>query len=1303
MNNRLRRALSLLLACSLALSLALPALAGEGGEDAGLQVTLDPGRLELQLGAAEQGTLTARVSGAAEGEPTAFTWSTDDASVVQVVEEDGGASASVTALAPGQTRSTVTADAGGKSGSAACDVVVQHAAAASLTLTPAGVTLDAGEERQVGVSVSPSGADATDVTWKSSSERVVTVSPAAGDIVTLTARAPGEAAVTATAGSGVSAVCTVTVPGVTLSDSSATLLSGNTQTLTASLFGGIGSAVEWSSSNEVVAQVSYGVVSARNEGTAVITATAAGTSYSASCTVTVRENTAGILDGGSAAAGQPLQFSSLASDLNRQCRSALGAGLSYITGLSVPTQAGVLYYGYVSESDTGAGVGTTERYYYSGGGSGVRQLENVCFVPSGDYTGSTADISYTGYTSDARFFRGTIRVEITRSSAITYSTSGKSPVLFQASDFNNVCRDRNGRDLDYVTFSLPTASKGTLYYNYTGSSLDAKVSDATAYYRSGSPGLGQISFVPAQDSAGSVTIQYTAYDTRGNSFSGRVVINLSQGGGSGDISYSTAKGRAVSFTASAFNTLCRDLTGSSLDRVRFDLPSTSRGTLYYGYKSSGSYDAKVSASKSYYRSSSPYLSQVSFVPASGFTGTVEIAFTAWSDDGDRFTGTVSVKVGSGSGSGRELSYSTARDRALELDAGDFNDLCRDETGYALDRVRFDLPAASRGTLYYGYKNSASYDAKVSESKSYYRASSPYLSDVTFVPASGYTGTVEIGFTAWSTDGDKFTGTLSIQVGSGTGSGRALSYSTARNRALELDSGDFNDFCRDETGAALDRVRFELPAASRGTLYYGYKSSGSYDAKVSESKSYYRSSSPYLSDVTFVPASGYTGTVEIPFTAWDVDGGRCEGVLKIAVGGRADARVSCSVTSGRVLTLDDGDFNTLSRDETGAALRCLRFDALPPSSQGVLYYDYTSAEQYDGKVSASKRYYRASSPYLNRVAFVPAAGYTGTAEIAFTAWDADGEEFSGTLEITVKPAPAAGVISYSTGGGRVQLQLSDFQNACAARQEGAFVSAVFTLPASQAGRLYYNYTGPSQYDSTVTPSLSYRASGTPSLALVSFVPRAGYAGTVTIPYTAVDSDGASYSALVQITVTPPASSSHFSDMGGYAWAAASVDYLYENGVISGAFAGRYLPGSDITRGDFILMLTRARDQSAQGGAGFPDVPAGSYCAAAVETAQVLGITQGDGGNFYPGRSLTRQEAALFLYRAMRADGWSLPDGSHASLAAFPDGGGVAEYAAPAMAAMVEQGVLKGDGAGRLNPGGTLSRAETAVILHRALTL
>ena len=38
-----------------------------------------------------------------------------------------------------------------------------------------------------------------------------------------------------------------------------------------------------------------------------------------------------------------------------------------------------------------------------------------------------------------------------------------------------------------------------------------------------------------------------------------------------------------------------------------------------------------------------------------------------------------------------------------------------------------------------------------------------LSDVTFVPASDYTGTVKIAYTAYNTDGKSYTGTIKITV------------------------------------------------------------------------------------------------------------------------------------------------------------------------------------------------------------------------------------------------------------------------------------------------------------------------------------------------------------------------------------------------------------------------------------------------------------------------------------------------------------------------------------------------------------
>ncbi|MEG1684276.1 MAG: S-layer homology domain-containing protein, partial [Oscillospiraceae bacterium] len=117
----------------------------------------------------------------------------------------------------------------------------------------------------------------------------------------------------------------------------------------------------------------------------------------------------------------------------------------------------------------------------------------------------------------------------------------------------------------------------------------------------------------------------------------------------------------------------------------------------------------------------------------------------------------------------------------------------------------------------------------------------------------------------------------------------------------------------------------------------------------------------------------------------------------------------------------------------------------------------------------------------------------------------------------------------------------------------------------------------------------------------------------------------------------------------------------------------------------------------------DVPADSYCAGAVATAESLWIAQGSGGRFYPDRPLTRQDGMALIQRTMRATGWSLPDGSPTLLAGFSDRDAISPHAVGAVAALVQLGIVQGDWQGRLNPKATLSRAEMAVILHRVLTL
>ena len=110
------------------------------------------------------------------------------------------------------------------------------------------------------------------------------------------------------------------------------------------------------------------------------------------------------------------------------------------------------------------------------------------------------------------------------------------------------------------------------------------------------------------------------------------------------------------------------------------------------------------------------------------------------------------------------------------------------------------------------------------------------------------------------------------------------------------------------------------------------------------------------------------------------------------------------------------------------------------------------------------------------------------------------------------------------------------------------------------------------------------------------------------------------------------------------------------------------------------------------------------AEALAHAKALGIATAEAdGSFRPNDPVTRQDAMVFLLRAMQAVNRSVPNAYDSSLSRFPDGASVADYARTAMAAMAQAGVIQGNEQGKLNPTGTLNRAEMAVILHRALTL
>ncbi|MBQ1374873.1 MAG: Ig-like domain-containing protein [Clostridia bacterium] len=235
------------------------------------------------------GTLTATVS-PSNASNKLVTWKSSNPAVVAV-----NGAGEVTAVSDGKATITVTTADGGKS--ASCTVTVKpQVHVKSVKLDKTELTLVLGQypmnQAVLSATVSPSNATFTGVTWKSSDNSVATVYKG-----TVTAQALGTANITVTTDDGEkTAVCKVTVikpvyvTGITLDPDELSLGVGEKQTITPVIkpTGATNKLVTWESNKPSVASVdSYGAVTGKSEGTAVITAKTVDGAKTAVCAVTV--------------------------------------------------------------------------------------------------------------------------------------------------------------------------------------------------------------------------------------------------------------------------------------------------------------------------------------------------------------------------------------------------------------------------------------------------------------------------------------------------------------------------------------------------------------------------------------------------------------------------------------------------------------------------------------------------------------------------------------------------------------------------------------------------------------------------------------------------------------------------------------------------------------------------------------------------------------------------------------------------------------------------------------------------------
>lgn len=170
---------------------------------------------------------------------------------------------------------------------------------------------------------------------------------------------------------------------------------------------------------------------------------------------------------------------------------------------------------------------------------------------------------------------------------------------------------------------------------------------------------------------------------------------------------------------------------------------------------------------------------------------------------------------------------------------------------------------------------------------------------------------------------------------------------------------------------------------------------------------------------------------------------------------------------------------------------------------------------------------------------------------------------------------------------------------------------------------------------------------------------------------------------------------FTDLGNAAWAEEAVLALYDMGVVSGKGEKKFSPNDKISRAELVTMLVKAYELSKETEEEFNDVKNGDWYYNQVMTARAEGIASGDEyNNFNPNASVTRQDMAVLIYRAMGS-----PEAPEAEL--FTDDADISDYAKAAVYYMKESKMISGMEDGSFAPSASATRAQCALMIYNAL--
>ena len=738
--------------------------------------------------------------------------------------------------------------------------------------------------------------------------------------------------------------------------------------------------------------------------------------------------------------------------------------ITFETDDTLSSSRGTVYYDYKGSDEKSFSASSLEdeRFYYSSS-DGDYDLNSLSFVSGSSER--TVTLDFRAYYSSSRYVDGTVKILVGDSaddSDITYEVDPGKKVSFDRDDFNDFFQKKyKDYDIRFVTFetddTLSSSKSGLVYFDYDGkdkkSFSDSTIDDYKFYYKDrdyGKYALDKLSFVAGDNFDKAVTLHFTAYYSDSRSVEGDLVIRPTGSGTSqktGDITYQVDKNGEAAFDRDDFSDFFDDKYDGNyeLRYVTFEtddtLSSSKSGLIYFDYdgKDKKSFSDSTIDDYEFYYKDSDYgkyaLDKLSFVAGDNFDKAVKLHFTAYYSSSRHVEGTLVINPSGTSETGDsqgDIRYYATYTTNVQINA---NDIARFfSKKYPTSTLQYvtlkDVP--STGSLYYNYYGVSKYGAsklKLTSSNCgnynlYFSPSSTSqyaLTELTYLP-SGTNYCAQIPFTAYGSGSKSLSGTILISVNLSAVS--EVYGVTPKGTAVTFPASAMYIAVSSASGQGLSSIQLlELPDSSVGTIYVGTGTS----TKANTSTRYgYSSGSQRMGQLRFVPASGFTGSVEIPYVACNSSGTPIA-AGKFSLGVVSNVKKFSDMTSstwcykyvvelsdaGVIDGYTDGSFKPNNTVTYGAALKLIMLAAGYPEQKPTdsnPFSGYLAKARSEGIITRSNVNLSAPITRLQVAQIAAGALKLDTTNLSSV------QPFTDTTDPSVQALNAAGIVEgYFSGG------------------------------------------------------------------------------------------------------------------------------------------------------------------------------------------------------------------------------------------------------------------------------------------------